>query len=312
MNVIKTEALSKEYKTHFWSKRATVLNNLNLEVEEGEIFGFLGPNGAGKTTTIKILLNIIYPTSGKAWLFEKDVKEAEIKKEVGFMPENPYFYEYLTAEEFLDFYGRLFGFSKKERQKKIEELLELVELKDVRDLPLRKFSRGMLQRIGIAQALMNNPKLVILDEPLSGLDPLGRKDIKDLILKLKKEGKTIFFSSHILPDAEMLCDRVGIIVKGKLLSVGRLDELLSAKVKSIELTVAGLKEEEIEKISPFASLLVKSGEKTLFNFDNEEKLQNAIQVVKSTEAQIISLAQQKESLEDYFSRRIKEEENVQN
>jgi ABC-2 type transport system ATP-binding protein len=227
--VITTEGLTKEFRVGFRMKRVLALDNLNLKVEEGEIFGYIGPNGAGKTTTLKIMMGLIYPTSGNVRIFGRDIKDINIKMDIGFLPEAPYFYDYLTAREFLDFYSQLFGLAKKERERRIEELLDMVDLRLVKDTQLRKFSRGMLQRIGIAQALINDPKLVILDEPMSALDPVGRTKIRDVILHLKDEGKTVFFSSHILSDVEMICDRVGLLVNGKLKEIGKLEELLGER-----------------------------------------------------------------------------------
>ncbi|MFA4910262.1 MAG: ABC transporter ATP-binding protein [Desulfobacteria bacterium] len=227
--VITTEGLTKEFRVGFRMKRVLALDNLNLKVEEGEIFGYIGPNGAGKTTTLKIIMGLIYPTSGNVQIFGRDIKDINIKMDIGFLPEAPYFYDYLTAREFLDFYSQLFGLGKKERERRIEELLDMVDLRLVKDTQLRKFSRGMLQRIGIAQALINDPKLVVLDEPMSALDPVGRTKIRDVILRLKDEGKTVFFSSHILSDVEMICDRVGLLVNGKLKEIGKLEELLGER-----------------------------------------------------------------------------------
>ena len=226
--ILKTEALCKQFKVGFWGRPLTALERLDLEIHTGEIFGFLGPNGAGKTTTLKILMGLIYPTSGKAWILGHKVGEVAMKQQVGFLPESPYFYDYLTAEEFMRFYGQLFGLGGALLSERITALLKTVGLTDARGLQLRKFSKGMLQRIGIAQALINDPHLVILDEPMSGLDPVGRKEIRDLILHLKAQGKTVFFSSHILHDAEVLCDRVGILIKGRLVALGKVTELIGA------------------------------------------------------------------------------------
>ncbi|MBI3809478.1 MAG: ABC transporter ATP-binding protein [Nitrospirae bacterium] len=209
--VLRTEALSKTFHVGFWGRPLVAVDRLDLEVCEGEVFGFLGPNGAGKTTAMKILMGLMRPTSGRAWILERDLGDVGVKREVGFLPEAPYFYDYLTAQEFLRFYGQLFGLERRVLAKRIEELLQVVGLSEAGHLQLRKFSKGMLQRIGIAQALINDPRLIILDEPMSGLDPIGRREIRDLILRLKQSGKTIFFSSHILHDAELLCDRVGIL-----------------------------------------------------------------------------------------------------
>ena len=229
MEVIKTEGLTKEYPAGLFQTGPKALDHLDLEVQGGEVFGFLGPNGAGKTTTIKILVGLIRPTSGTAQLFGKDGNDTKVRSRIGFLAESPYFYEYLTAVEFLAFYGQLFDLSKNEIKQRSSDLLKQVGLESSANVQLRKFSKGMLQRIGIAQALINNPELVVLDEPMSGLDPIGRKEMRELILKLKAKGKTIFLSSHIIHDVELICDRVGILAKGKLLRIGQIQEILEDK-----------------------------------------------------------------------------------
>ena len=205
----------------FWRKRPRALRPLNLTVEEGEIFGFLGPNGAGKTTTLKLLMGLVIPTGGSARILGKSIDEAEVKAQIGFLPEQPYFYDYLTAKELLEYYAQLSGVPPKDRSRKIDAMLERVGLKDAARLQLRKFSKGMLQRVGLAQAILHDPKVVFLDEPMSGLDPMGRREVRDLIEELKQQGKTVFFSTHILSDAEALCDRVAVIHQGELRGVGR-------------------------------------------------------------------------------------------
>ena len=226
MIAIKIEGLSKKYKNGFSGERR-VLDNLTLTVNQGEIFGFLGPNGAGKTTTLKLLTGLIFPTSGKAFIFEKEPADPSLKSLVGFLPENPQFHRYLTAEELLIYYGELFSLGSKEIRKRIDYLLKLVNLENERHVLLNKFSKGMIQRIGIAQLILNDPELIILDEPMAGLDPMGRKMVGDILIKMKKEGKTVFFSSHILNDAESLCDRVAILEEGKLSMVDSVENLLN-------------------------------------------------------------------------------------
>ena len=227
--VVQTEQLCKVFHVGFWGKRVTAVDRLNLEVRRGEVFGFLGPNGAGKTTTIKILMGLIYPTSGHARLFGHASGRFVRQNQARLPPESPYFYDYLTSREFLRFTGIFSGFLDAVLAKRIDELLELVGMTAAADLQLRKFSKGMLQRIGIAQALVNDPELVVLDEPMSGLDPIGRKEIRDLILRLKESGKTVLFSSHILHDAEVLCDRVAMILKGRLVGVRTGDRLARSR-----------------------------------------------------------------------------------
>ncbi len=232
---IKLENVRRSFKTHFWSERKEVLKDISLEVYKGEIFGFLGPNGAGKTTTIKVITGLIKVESGKASIFGKSVDSLETKKRIGFLPESPYFYEHLTGYEFLKVHARLGNV--KNYKDRVSKLLNRVGLKESANLHLSKYSRGMLQRIGIAQALIGDPEILILDEPLSGLDPIGRKEIKELILDEHKKGKTIFFSSHILPDAEAVCDRIGIIIDGRIMEVGELKKLLKKGIKTDEISL---------------------------------------------------------------------------
>ncbi len=237
MAAIEILGLEKTYMVGFWRKRPKrALYPLHLTVEDGEIFGFLGPNGAGKTTTLKMLMGLVFPTAGSARLLGRDWTDPEVKAQIGFLPEQPYFYDHLTAHELLDYYGQLSGVPAKQRKPRVEEVLARVGLTDIKGLQLRKFSKGMLQRVGIAQAILHDPKLVFFDEPMSGLDPLGRREVRDLIEQLKQEGKTVFFSTHILSDAEALCDRVAIIHQGELRGVGAVEELtanLQGKVEVI-------------------------------------------------------------------------------
>src|SRR3990170_2253885 len=258
--VIKTENLTKTFKVGFRGKSFAALKGLNLEVNNGEIFGFLGPNGAGKTTTIKILMGLIYPTAGKAWILDKEVGDVEIKNRIGFLPDQPYFYDYLTSIEFLRFYGQLFGLTGVELRARIKNLLSLVGLEDAADTQLRKFSKGMLQRIGIAQAVINQPDLIVLDEPMSGLDPIGRKEIRDIILRLKGDGKSVFFSTHIIPDVEMICDRVGILMKGELVNVGRLYEIMDARVKYVEIIARNVSKEMLAYMEAMGSSVYETWE----------------------------------------------------
>lgn len=225
MNAIETINISKEFKKGLNTKSVKALEHLSLEIYRGEVFGFLGPNGAGKSTTIKILMNLIHPNGGSASILGKDIRSVEARRSVGYLPESPYFYDYLTAEELLWFGGRASGLSRKETTEGTERLLNKVNLWNSRKRPLRTFSKGMLQRAGLALALIHDPEVVILDEPMSGLDPIGRKMVGDLVLELKSESKTVFFCSHILTDVERFCDRVGIIVDGRLRLVDSLDAI---------------------------------------------------------------------------------------
>lgn len=240
MNAVEIIGLEKTYSVGFWRKRPKhALAPLHLNVEEGEIFGFLGPNGAGKTTTLKLLMGLVFPTAGTARILGREWTDPAVKAQIGFLPEQPYFYDYLTAHELLNYYGQLSGVSAADRKQRIPEVLARVGLSDVKGLQLRKFSKGMLQRAGIAQAILHNPKLVFLDEPMSGLDPIGRREVRDLMEQLKHEGKTIFFSTHILSDAESLCDRVAIIHKGVLRGVGAVEDLTSTVQGKIEIVWQG-------------------------------------------------------------------------
>jgi len=240
MTAIEILGLEKTYKVGFWLKRVRrALQPLHLTVEEGEIFGFLGPNGAGKTTTLKMLMGLVFPTAGTARILGREWTDPEVKAQIGFLPEQPYFYDYLTAHELLDCYGQLSGVPGKDRKRRVDEVLQRVGLADVKGVQLRKFSKGMLQRAGIAQAILHNPKLVFFDEPMSGLDPLGRREVRDLMEQLKQEGKTVFFSTHILSDAEALCDRVAIINKGELRGVGAVEDLTSTVQGKVEVIWQG-------------------------------------------------------------------------
>ena len=240
MPAIEILGFEKTYMVGFWHKRPKrALHPIHLTVEEGEIFGFLGPNGAGKTTTLKILMGLVFPTGGTARILGRNWTEPSVKAQIGFLPEQPYFYDYLTAHELLEYYGQLSGVPAKGRKQRIDEVLAQVGLTDVKGVQLRKFSKGMLQRAGIAQAILHNPKLLFFDEPMSGLDPLGRREVRDLMEQLKQEGKTIFFSTHILSDAESLCDRVAIIHKGELRGVGAIDELTSTVQGKVEVVWQG-------------------------------------------------------------------------
>src|ERR1700731_2263490 len=233
---IEIEGLTKDYPGGFWRPRLRrSLDHLTLRVEDGEIFGFLGPNGAGKTTTLKVLMSIIFPTSGTARVRGKSIDDVRMHRDIGYLPEQPYFYDYLTARELLDYYARFSGYGAAARQERVERNLERVGLAGAADVQLRKFSKGMLQRAGIAQAILHDPAVLFLDEPMSGLDPVGRREVRDIILELKQQGRTVFFSTHILSDAEMLCDRVAVLVTGKLQGVGAPEEIVSIEVRGMEI-----------------------------------------------------------------------------
>lgn len=311
-NVIETRDLSKVYtrdfigmengrmKVSLFNRKVAALKNLNLEVKEGEIFGLLGPNGAGKTTTIKILMTIHRATGGTATIMGRPLGDKRVKSQIGFLPENPYFYDYLRGFEFLDYYGSLYGIPQRRRRKKIFELLERVGIAHAANLPLRGYSKGMLQRIGLAQSLLNDPKLVILDEPQSGLDPLGRKEVRDLILSLRDEGKTVCFSSHILNDAEMICDRVCIIHKGELVSEGTLGNLLSASVREVEVVVQGHTVALRDTYGPHCKRVIERENEILFVAGDVQLANNIAADALRSNCQIISFTPRRENLEEFF------------
>lgn len=307
MPAVKIVELTKVFKSGVRRKQTMALNGLNLEVEEGEILGYLGPNGAGKTTTFKILLGLLRPTKGEAWLLGKNIRDIRSREEVGFLPEQPYFYDYLTAREFLDFYGQLYNLSKQARRARVIELLELVGLQDAASTQLRKFSRGMLQRIGVAQALINEPKLIFFDEPMAALDPIGRKRMRDIILRLKSEGKTVLYSTHILSDVEAICDKVAILSQGKLFGVGQPDNILGTGERLVEMNIEGLDEEGKAKIKRLAlESIIERGSRIIVNI-SEEIAQEAQNIVVQHGAKLISLMPRTESLEDIFVRKMEEE-----
>jgi ABC-2 type transport system ATP-binding protein len=295
---IETQNLSKEYPYGFLHlKRKTSLENLTMQVEDGEVFGLLGPNGAGKSTTIKLLMGIIFPTTGSAQILGKPVSDVSMHRDIGYLPEQPYFYDYLTAAEVLDYFARFHGFNAAERKERVQKMLQRVGLETAGKIQLRKFSKGMLQRVGLAQAILHDPKLVILDEPMSGLDPVGRREVRDIILELKNAGKTILFSTHILPDAETLCDRVGVIAGGQLRGVGAPGSIVGVKSLGMEivfeLTGSGPQCEAIRAKS------AKSGANYRMNA-SEAELYAVLAELREGGAKIISVTQIKPTLEDFF------------
>jgi ABC-2 type transport system ATP-binding protein len=295
--VLKVENLHKSFKLGFIPKKREILKGISFSVEAGEIFGYLGPNGAGKTTTLKCARGLIFPDQGDIEIFGHPHLSLKAKERLGYLPENPYFYEYLTGAEFLDFYARLFLLEKKEKEERIAGLLQLVGLERAAHLQLRKFSRGMLQRIGLAQALINDPMLVFLDEPLGGLDPLGRKELRDVIIRLKKEGKTIFLCSHILQDIEMICDRVAILVGGRIISQGALQHLVSEKILYNEVTLSGLSISDLEGLGEPVS---SHGDRVMLKVFQEDNIEHLVALVHDKKARIHSLVPRTETLEDIF------------
>ncbi|HTQ96776.1 MAG TPA: ABC transporter ATP-binding protein [Candidatus Acidoferrum sp.] len=294
---IEIESLSKEYPYGFLHlKKKLSLENLSMQVQEGEVFGFLGPNGAGKSTTIKLLMRLIFPTSGTARILGKSIEDVSMHQQIGYLPEQPYFYDYLTAAELLDYFARIHGLKTGERQERVQKMLKKVGLETAKKIQLRKYSKGMLQRVGLAQAILHNPQVVVLDEPMSGLDPLGRREVRDVILELKKEGRTVLFSTHILSDAEMLCDRVGVIVGGKLRGVGTPGEMVGIEAQGMEI----LFELDVNgKHFPLIEKATKTGERYRVQLA-EAELYPAIDELKSAGARILSVSQIKPTLEEFF------------
>lgn len=275
---IKTEGLTKIYKDFWGRKKVLALDKLSMDIQKGKIFGLLGPNGSGKTTTIKLLLGLIFPTEGRAFVLGKSTDDVAIKSRIGFLPEESCFYRFLNADETLDFYGQLFSIPRKDRKLRINRLIGQVGLEFARKRPLRQYSKGMLRRIGIAQALINDPDLIILDEPTSGLDPIGTRETKDIILALKKQGKTILLSSHLLSDVQDICDRIVILDKGKLQIAGTIQELLSRK-DVVEVLIRNLSDEAISEVETF---------------------------IKEKQGEVISIKNPLNTLEDLFLRIVQE------
>jgi ABC-2 type transport system ATP-binding protein len=308
MPAIEILGLEKTYSVGFWRKRPKLaLRPLNLTVAEGEIFGFLGPNGAGKTTTLKLLMGLMYPSSGSARILGREVNDPVMKAQIGFLPEHPYFYDYLTAHELLRYYGHLSGIHSRELSRKVAEVLQRVGLPDAGGVQLRKFSKGMLQRVGIAQAILHDPKVVFFDEPMSGLDPMGRREVRDLMEQLKHEGKTVFFSTHILSDAEALCDHVAIINKGELQGVGAVADLTSSVDSRVELVWQG-------PAVP-ASLRALGAEchltgETVRAMVSEANQDAAIEALRRERLRLISVTPVRTSLEDYFMQKLQPAEGT--
>ncbi|HEV7857421.1 MAG TPA: ABC transporter ATP-binding protein [Pyrinomonadaceae bacterium] len=306
--VIEIENLSKDYEVGFLRKRQVrALDGLSLKVEGGEIFGFLGANGAGKTTTLKLLMRLIYPTGGSARILGRDINDVNMHARIGYLPENPYFYDYLTAREFLDYCAELFGYGKSERMLRTESALASVRLEEKAwDKQLRKFSKGMLQRVGLAQALVNDPEIVFLDEPMSGLDPVGRREVRDLISSLRAKGTTVFMCSHILSDIEVLCDRVGVMRRGKLAEVGRLEELSqrAGDHNRLEIFVAGADAGALSQaLSPVladAQVSTAPGGARI-EVDDEKDVDAVLAATRSAGGRLVSVQPIKYSLEELFA-----------
>jgi ABC-2 type transport system ATP-binding protein len=308
MDAVRTEALTKHYPVGFWRPRSYVaLDALTLDVRQGEVFGFLGPNGAGKTTTLKLLMQLTYPSSGRAEILGKPVGDVSVKRRIGYLPENPYFYDYLSAEELLQYFAGLFGYGAADRRRLVATLLDEVGIGAERRLQLRKFSKGMLQRVGIAQAIINDPEVVFFDEPMSGLDPMGRREIRELILRLRSRGCTVFFSSHVLSDAEALCSRVAILASGKLAAAGELSDILALHTRGWELVMAGLDDAvleaatasgQVERVTPLGV------RRYALELPLSVAPDRLVTDLVSQGAELVSVNPVRETLEDFYMRQI--------
>ena len=303
--VLQVEKLRKEFVSGLLRRRTVAVDGVSFRVEPGEVFGFLGPNGAGKTTTMKILMGLILPTSGTASILGAEIGDIAAKRRIGYLPENPYFYDYLSATEYLHMIGRIYGLDRAQRSKRAGELLERVGLAMAKSRAMRSYSKGMLQRVGLAQALMGDPELVVLDEPMSGLDPIGRREVRELILDLRAQGKTVFFCTHILADANLMCDRVAIIVKGKLRDVGPLGELLSPRVHHVEIVWRGpepLRASLREQFADAGDRHETSSEGELFVASSQARVGPFLAAVIDGQGEVLVVSPQRETLEQLFVR----------
>ncbi|HEY6806922.1 MAG TPA: ABC transporter ATP-binding protein [Pyrinomonadaceae bacterium] len=303
MPIVEINNLTKDYEIGFWRKRKVrALDGLTLSVEPNQIFGFLGANGAGKTTTLKLLMRLIFPSSGTARILGHDIGEVRMHQRIGYVPENPYFYDYLTARELLEYCGQIFGLSAEVRKRRTADLLSRVHLDEKRwDTQLRKFSKGMLQRVGLAQSLINDPEIVFLDEPMSGLDPVGRREVRDLIASLRDEGKTVFMCSHILSDIEVLCDQVAILKKGKLSQTGYLDELRQTTEgpNRLEVLATGTDAATLKQHLPDMEI-TPTPRGLRIEIGSESEIESVLMALRKAGGKLVSVQPIKQSLEELF------------
>ncbi len=302
MAVIRTENLTKYYPVGFWRPRPRLaLDALTLEVAAGEVFGFLGPNGAGKSTTLKLLMKLIYPSGGQAEILGRPVGDLGVRRRIGFLPENPYFYDNLTAEEALEYFAALFGYAPAERRQRVSRVLDDLAIGAERRMQLRRFSKGMVQRVGLAQALLNDPEVVFLDEPMSGLDPIGRRQVRELILQLRNRGSTVFLSSHVLSDAETLCHRVAILARGRLVATGSLAEMVDFEVRGWELVVSDLPDTAVEGLRSVAKGVTRlGGNRYELQLPREASPERLMSELALTGAKLVSINPIRHTLEDVF------------
>ncbi|HSL20037.1 MAG TPA: ABC transporter ATP-binding protein [Vicinamibacterales bacterium] len=306
MPAIRTENLTKDYPLGFWRPRPRrALDALSIEVGAGEIFGFLGPNGAGKTTTLKLLMQLVYPTAGRAEILGRPAGDVTVRRRIGYLPENPYFYDYLTAEELMTYFARLFGYPRAECAGRAARLLDAVGIGAERRMHLRKFSKGMVQRVGIAQALINDPEVIFLDEPMSGLDPIGRREVRELMLRLRDEGRTIFFSSHILSDAEALCSRVAILAGGRLLAAGTLTDMLAFEIRGWEVVVAGIDAGTLRRFGPpILRVTAIAADRCAIELAPDAEPERVVGDLRAHGAKLVSLNPMRDTLEDLFLKQV--------
>jgi ABC-2 type transport system ATP-binding protein len=302
MPIVEIDNLTKDYEVGFWRKRKVrALDGLSLKVDQGQILGFLGANGAGKTTTLKLLMRLIYPTGGTARILGHDIADVRMHARIGYLPENPYFYDYLTAREFLNYCGELFGLSRDARKRQTDDLLSRVNLESKSwDRQLRKFSKGMLQRVGLAQALVNDPEIVFLDEPMSGLDPVGRREVRDLIASLRTQGKTVFMCSHILSDIEVLCDSVAILKHGRLAHAGSLDELRARSVNQIEIIASGADEDLLKRQLGGNATVTTTASGLRIEVSDEKEVDAVLAALRKANGKLVSVQPVRQSLEELF------------
>ena len=308
MDAIRTEGLSKHYQVGFWRSRPYVaLEGLDLQVAQGEVFGFLGPNGAGKTTTLKLLMQLIFPSGGRAEILGRPVGDVAVRRRIGYLPENPFFYDNLSAEELLAYFASLFGYRGQERTARVARMLDEVGLGAERRFQLRKYSKGMLQRVGLAQALLNDPEVIFLDEPMSGLDPIGRREVRDIILRLRDRGTTVFFSSHILGDAETLCSRVAILAQGKLIAAGRVADMVPFRIRGWEMIATGLAAGAVADLTVSGAVARPIGDDRYHLILPETmSLDQAMARIATVGGQLVSVNPVRDTLEDFFMARVRQ------
>jgi len=298
--VLEVNGLYKTFHIGFLRKRVDAVRGMSFSVKRGEIFGLLGPNGAGKTTTIKSILRLIFPTKGDIRIFGRPSGDREAAKRVGYMPENPYVYQYLKPIEFLDLCGRLVGLEKQERRARSEEMIDKVGLRDAADRPIGKFSKGMMQRIGLAQALLHDPELLVLDEPMSGLDPIGRKEVRDLLLEQRERGKTLLFTSHILHDVELLCDRVVIMQQGEITSEGQVHDLLESAGRRVEIRLSSASQKLRDSLTSRGTIVDGGAGHLTLQVDGQQAVDEVLRISSAAGARLDAMIPERESLENLF------------